>query len=265
MIPTDVYPKLFDHRYCYGQPSSSNKEMVAAYSCGIARDTAAKWLRLCDTNGWKRPESPVLRAPTLRLDDCIDSPSLTRFFAAQAILASSFVEAPYSTRKLLGTVVFEEEFPTFELVAGPMLYIPLKCPHSIDAVYVEFYEYSSKDSEKREWGCTITPFVVTLGGRVSDVEEEFFSQWSGWSRGLEECRVSVTFAWFTPWPTHYMVVEADSLRNKDGTTIIHPAYDFILTLTFSGVTNEIWSVYDSAKDQKGKPPGEVSGIECRTQ
>ena len=171
-IPTDVYPKLFDYRYCYGRPSSSNKETVAAYSCGIARDTAAKWLQLCDTKGWKRPESPVLRASALWLGGCVGNRSLARFFATQAILTSPFVEVPLVDKKLLRTGVFEE-FPTFELVTGSMLYIPLKCPHNVEGVYVEFYEYSSEVSEKREWGCVMRPFVVTLGGRVSGVEEEF--------------------------------------------------------------------------------------------
>jgi hypothetical protein len=261
-IPTDVYPKLFDYRYCYGQPSSSGKEMVAAYSCGIARDTAAKWLRLCDTNGWKRPESPVLRAPTLRLDDCIDNPSLIRFFATQTILTSLVVEAPLVTGGPLHTVVFEEEFPTLELVAGPMLYIPLKCHHGVDAVYVEFYKYS-KGSENWKWECVMTPFVVTLGGRVSGVEEEFFSQWSGWSRGLGECPVAVRFAWFAPRTTSSMVVEADYLQNKDGTTIKHPAYS---TLTpFSEAANDFWSAYNSAKDRKGKPPEEKTTPQRRRE
>jgi len=242
-IPTDVYPKLFDYRYCYGRPSSSNKETVAVYSCGIARDTAANWLQLCDTKGWKRPESPVLRASALRLGGCVGNRSLARFFATQAILTSPVGES-YVYDELLRTVVFEEEFPAFELVAGLMLYIPLKCPNSVNGVYVKLYDYPSVGSETWKWGCVMRPFVVTLGGRVPGVEEEFFSQWSGWSRGLEECRVAVTFVWFTPQCFPSMVVEADSLRNRDGTTIKHPAYKSVSTS--EGAAGQFWSAHRSA-------------------
>jgi hypothetical protein len=229
--------KLADHRYFY------TIGRVGRYACGIAREAAARRLRLYG-------QTPVpIGDLSVALEQYIDNPSVTGFMVEQAVLSwistNGLASVDINLDGRMKPVAFENSTLDFSpQEQEPILYWPRSFNFcGIDRIVVRFGEVSGEKT------CFMYPIQITLAKSHSDSEASFFKNWGSWIKGLE-CNVHVKFVWITTEGGVARKVDEKVRESRSGTRTISPAYDRVV-VPLSSVSTEIWNRYEKARSKKG--------------
>ncbi|KAG0128866.1 hypothetical protein HOY82DRAFT_621391 [Tuber indicum] len=196
--PTDVDPELIDHRYFYEWcPTAATRHEVGAYACGVARDAVVKKLRKYGKN--KFGDADFLKA----LDEYINNEAVTGFFIEENLLSTislNGLEIGRDISKPMDTQMFRG-YPTFTITKQPILYCPIQFNfRAIDGIIVRFDLSGQPDGKRGK--CFMFPLQITIAKSHTDTEREFFKDWSGWIRDLDDYNLEVVFLWISakePW------------------------------------------------------------------
>jgi hypothetical protein len=205
----DTPSDLIDNRYFHAEASG----WVGKYSCGIAREAAARQLRQ-----YKADEFGDIDF-LMALNGYTDNPSVTGFFIEQAILssiASRGLEISEEVSKKMDTVMFSGVAPNFNTTkSDPVLYCPIDFDYrGIDGIIVRFAEGK----------CFMFPLQITVAKSHSDSEEVFFREWSIWTNKLNDFEIVVVFVWITEEDSEIDTVNAEHRSTNSGMKLIHPSY-----------------------------------------
>jgi hypothetical protein len=233
---------LIDHRYFYyvGGPDGS----IGKYTCGIAREAAARQLRRCGME--KFGQTDFLTA----LNDYIDNPSAIGFFIEQAILSSIAAHGLKIGQNIEDTMtvdMFAQKFPRFDTNAtNSVLHCPLDFNYrGIDGIIVRFV---STDEKKT---CFLFPIQITVAKTHSNSEEAFFSEWQSWTKNLEGYEVVPRFLWITTKNSLSEEVAENCRKARSGDKVLWPHYnrEFI---HLEKVSKDIWQRYQKALTLGGR-------------
>ena len=242
-------PELVDHRYFYAEcpPHSQTHLKVGKHACGIARDAAARQLRLFRMGNFG--DTDFLKA----LNDYIDNPSVTGFFIEQAVLssiASRGLDISKDISTPMDTVMFAGNFPTLEKKSNPVLYCPLKFNYrGIDAIIVRFDYSRGKKLDKNK--CFMFPLQVIVAKSHTDSEQAFFDDWSLWSEGLDDFDVVVEFLWITTEASSAANISGNSRSIRSGIRSGWPSYTR-RNIHLLAVNPDIWARYQQALKKSKK-------------
>jgi hypothetical protein len=237
-VPKDA--RLVDHRYFYREGSGRK---ICRYTCGIARNAAAK--QLMHFGMGKFDPSEILED----LERYIDNPSVTGFLIEMAVLASVAkgrlnIEG---TRKAMRTFLFPDEFPKFDKNVGLALYCPLRFNfRGIDGIVVKF--------DKDDKTCKMFPLQVTVAKTHSKSEEVFLNEWVDWIRDLDGFKVSLEFVWISTWEPSSDAVAVKECSTRSGKIPKKPSYTR-RGVHIDDLDKELWNHYKRALSKRGRMQG----------
>jgi hypothetical protein len=208
-VMRDTPSNLIDNRYFFAKAPS----WVGEYTCGIAREAAAKQLRRYKAD--KFGDIGFLMA----LNNYISNSSVTGFFIEQAVLssiASRGLEISEQISKKMDTVMFSGDIPRFNRTEGDLvLYYPMGFNYpGIGGIIIRF------TGEK----CFLYPLQITVAKSHSDSESVFFRKWSMWANELDDFEVELAFIWITEADSEVNTVNEEYRRTISERKLVHPSY-----------------------------------------
>jgi hypothetical protein len=232
-VMRDTPSNLIDNRYFFAKAPS----WIGEYTCGIAREAAAKQLRRYKAD--KFSDTGFLMA----LNNYISNSSVTGFFIEQAVLssiASRGLEISEQISKKMDTVMFSGDIPRFNRTEGdPVLYYPMGFNYpGIDGIIVRFTR------EK----CFLYPLWITVAKSYSDSESVFFRKWSMWANELDDFEVELAFIWITEADSEVNTVNEEYRRTRSERKLVHPSYRR-LKIPLESVNPDISECYQRALEK----------------
>ena len=249
--------ELVDHRYFY-----QDSKRVGNYTCGIARETAARMLRYFRMNDFGNTN--FLQA----LDHYINNPSVTGFFIEQAVLsciANRGLDLSKELRKPITTVMFLGDYSIYNLRSDLTLYCPLSFNlRGIDGIILRLEPPVNPTKHKMQveepkQKYFIFPIQITIAQSHSDSESAFFNHWAEWTAGIDlgQFEIEVEFLWISNRLAAVKEIRVGSKRLKSGDKLTNPKY-VSRNVPLNIISQDIWNSYQRAlKSQRSRAFGQV--------
>jgi hypothetical protein len=181
-VPSD----LCDHRYFYKRTVGRNT--IGTSLCGVARNIMARKLR----------QYGSLPADDINWFNALvtysDNSAMTNFIVRNAVLSSIANNGIFfDTLNIppMETIMFNGEFPDFDLSKQAALYCPLK--YNFRGFGGIILHYNAQRNSAHFY-----PLQVYLPAHHCDAEMVFPADWDNWCHFLDVCdKITVTFLWIT--------------------------------------------------------------------
>ena len=237
-MPINVEPSLIDHRYFY------EVEGEGTYACGVAREAVASQLHHYGMNKVGFMDSLE------SLNQFIDNRSVVGFFIEQAVLQTIRSRGLKVHEKISNSmdIIPFDGFPVFNTSKERALYVPSCFNYgAIDGIILWLDLSNQKSGKKKE--ALLFPLQVTIAKSHSNSEENFFSQWEKWTKGLQDFDVKATFLWVTDKDPSVKDINEDYRSLKHGNVLKNPAYTS-KNITLEYVNKDIWDYYQKALNDR---------------
>jgi hypothetical protein len=142
------------------------------------------------------------------------------------------------------TIMFDGEFPDFNMERELVLYCPLKFNYrAIDGIIVRIAPVGVGERRK----CFMFPIQITVARKHSDSEAAFFKHWGKWKSSFAENNIDieVEFLWITKEDPDTSEVTEENRDSRSGPMLKHPNYS-TRNIPLDVVSPEISQRYKSA-------------------